>query len=85
MQPSYKTNQYSTPIALMIIWFILFINVSRSVAQSQNRSSLYVSESIIDKARSAAIKMFDIDSITKQQNIAPFSGVVVSEIGRAPG
>lgn len=81
MQPSYKTNQYSTPIALMIIWFILSINVSRSVAQSQNRSSLYISESIIDKARSAAIKMFGIDSITKQQNSAPFSGVVVSEDG----
>ncbi len=81
MQPSYKTNQYSTPIALMIIWFILSINVGRSVAQSQNRSSLYVSESIIEKARSAAIKMFGIDSITKQQNSAPFSGVVVSEDG----
>lgn len=83
MKPIYITNTYNQAVHLIIVSITLCLIAcfSQSMAQSQSNASLYIPKTIIDKARSASIKMFGIDSVTRQQNSAPFSGVVVREDG----
>lgn len=83
MTPFYRTNIYNQAFHHIVasIALSLVTCFSQSMAQSHSSASLYIPKTIIDKARSASIKMFGIDSVTKHQNSAPFSGVIVRKDG----
>lgn len=83
MTPIHKTNNRNRSFPFMISWLILCLStyINPSGAQTGNNTGHYIPTSVIDKSRSATIKMFGIDSVTQQQNSAPFSGVVVRADG----
>jgi serine protease Do len=83
MTPCSKKNSDHKVFHYIIIWTILsLVTYSAScLAQTKPSPDQYIPKSTLARAMAASIKMFGIDSISGQQNSAPFSGVIVSVDG----
>ncbi len=83
MIPCSKKFSESTLLQYLIIWTILCLITCYNccLAQSKQTADREIPRSIIDRALAASIKMFGIDSVSGQQNSAPFSGVIVCADG----
>ncbi|WP_433900239.1 trypsin-like peptidase domain-containing protein [Sphingobacterium puteale] len=83
MTPYSKKFPESTFLQYLIIWTILclFTCDNYCLAQRKQTADREIPRSIIDRALAASIKMFGIDSVSGQQNSAPFSGVIVCPDG----
>jgi len=71
------------PVHYILIWTILFFVTccTYSIAQTKQSADRYIPKPIVERAMSASVKMFGIDSVSGQQNSAPFSGVIVCSDG----
>lgn len=83
MTPCSKKKSDHIAFHYIIIWTILsLVTYSAScLAQTKPSPDQYIPKSTLARAMAASIKMFGIDSISGQQNSAPFSGVIVSVDG----
>lgn len=78
------TSRFNNPFAFCrIIGAALLIcsGLIHCLAQTNKVAQRPIPSSIVNRALSASIKMYGIDSLSRQQNSAPFSGVVVSADG----
>ncbi len=83
MTPCSNKISESTFLRHLIIWTILCLitGFNYCLAQHKQTAKREIPRSIIDRALAASIKMFGIDSVSSQQNSAPFSGVIVRSDG----
>ncbi|WP_437917892.1 trypsin-like peptidase domain-containing protein [Sphingobacterium sp. LRF_L2] len=65
-------------VVFVVVCFFLVIN---AFAQEKSAKNRLPSKDVFDKVYPACIKMYGVDSVTRKQNSAPFSGVVVSADG----
>lgn len=66
-----------------MIWKILCLTTffTYCPAQERHTANREIPRAIIERALAASIKLFGIDSVSRQQNSAPFSGVIVRSDG----
>ncbi|MGB3104453.1 trypsin-like peptidase domain-containing protein [Sphingobacterium siyangense] len=82
MIPRSKKFAISTFLQYLIKTILYLITCSTYCFAQTGRSAVHeIPRSVIERVQTASIKMFGIDSLSGQQNSAPFSGVIVRSDG----
>ncbi|WP_411971914.1 trypsin-like peptidase domain-containing protein [Sphingobacterium sp. Lzh-3] len=82
MIPLSKEFAISTFLQYLIKTILYVITCSTYCFAQTGRSAVHeIPRSVIERVQTASIKMFGIDSLSGQQNSAPFSGVIVHSDG----
>ena len=82
MIPLFKEFAVSTFLQYLIKTIIYLITCCTYCLAQTGRSAVHeIPRSVIKRVQTASIKMFGIDSLSGQQNSAPFSGVIVHSDG----
>ncbi|MCS4163708.1 trypsin-like peptidase domain-containing protein [Sphingobacterium paramultivorum] len=82
MIPRSKKFAISTFLQYLIKTILYLITCSTYCFAQTGRSAVHeIPRSVIERVQTASIKMFGIDSLSGQQNSAPFSGVIVHSDG----